>query len=80
MQNIETFLKDTIEKYTGICVNDKDKNVMEAGVMPLEFLYVINEIEKAYGITAKEMLRDSDYTILSILNLAKRISNIVYGN
>lgn len=77
MQKIEEFLKNTIEEYTGIQVEDKDKNLLATGVMPLEFLYVINEIEKKYEITAKELLKNSDYSILSIYRLSKRIGFLV---
>ncbi|TGY91102.1 hypothetical protein E5329_22720 [Petralouisia muris] len=77
MQNIEKFLKDTIKKYTDIQVEDIDKNLFTLGVMPLEFLYVINEIEKKYEITIKDLLHNSDYSILSIHNLSIKINCLV---
>lgn len=77
MQNIEKFLENTIRKYTGVQITDKDKNILGAGVMPLEFLYVINEIEKTYGVVVKDLFRDEDYTLMSIHNLSEKIYSII---
>lgn len=77
MQDIEKFLEDTIEKFTGVQIENKEKNILKMGVMPLELLYVIDEIEEKYGITVKELLADSDYTILSIRNLSCRIGELI---
>lgn len=56
MSEIIDFIKNSIQKNTGIWVEKTNENILESAISPLDLLYVIIDIEEKYGISAKDII------------------------
>lgn len=78
LEEVETRIQNTIYKICGKKMEDINSNLLsEKNQMILvDWLYVLEELEKNYHYPVYEILENSDYTIFTIRNLAKRICGI----
>ena len=69
------FLLNCIEKYTGVKIDDVERNILAYdGISAVDMLYVVEAIEKKFGITAREIFHDADYEIMTVHNLERKIA------
>lgn len=79
MNEIELFLKNSIQKNTGFLIEKSDDNILEKDISPLDLLYVIMDIEQEYSVSSKNLISNVSPDLFTIRQIAKIISE-KYGN
>ena len=64
-----------IKECTGVFIDNTDANLLEDiwGIPTVEWLYVIQEIEKRFRINLSEIIAEESFEFFTIKNIAKRI-------
>lgn len=73
MGNIEQFLRNSIQRNTGILVDGIDENILEKDISPLDLLYVFIDIEQKYDLPAKNIIDHITPDSCTIEQIAKII-------
>ena len=74
MSDIEKFVRDSIQKNTGILVTEADENILEKDISPLDLLYVVDDIEQRYDLSPKNIIQNITPDSFTIKQLVKIIS------
>lgn len=74
MSDIEKFVRDSIQKNTGILVTEADENILEKDISPLDLLYVVDDIEQRYDLSPQNIIQNITPDSFTIKQLAKIIS------
>jgi len=74
--NTEQLIRTTIEKYTGVQINDPDTNLLcpEYNINPAYFMYVFNELEKELGSSVYKVFEIYGKEVMTVRNLCNAIS------
>lgn len=73
MDEIVSFLRDSIMRNTGVRIEKKDDNILDYDTSPLDLLYVIIDIEREYGVSARDFICNMSPDSFSIEKIAKTI-------
>ncbi|RDU23771.1 hypothetical protein [Anaerosacchariphilus polymeriproducens] len=75
LEDVEKRIQNTIYKICGKKIEDINSNLLSEKnqVILVDWLYVLEELEKNYHYPVYKILEKSNYTIFTIHNLAKRI-------
>ena len=74
MSDIEKFVRDSIQKNTGILIAEADENILEKDISPLDLLYVVDDIEQSYDLSPKNIIQNITPDSFTIKHLAEIIS------
>lgn len=78
IKEIEMVLFRAVQKYLGIVPENEHENLLLLikyhNKRSVDLLYVFDVIEKETGVLVKEILADKNYQVMTIFNLANRIS------
>ena len=80
MRQIEKFLKNSIKENTGFLIENIKDNILSKNISPLDFLYVIYDIEQTYGLLAKDIINNTTPDSFTIECIAKVILEKSSGN
>lgn len=73
MSEIEHFIRTSIEKNTGIFIEEINDSILEKNVSPLDLLYVICDIEQTYGVSAQYIIDNTTPDSFTIEHITKII-------
>ena len=71
LSEITEILRNIIKAVTGIIIED-DNNLLDE-MAAYDLLYLVEPIEKTFGLSIKILLKNSDYRIMTVNELANRI-------
>lgn len=74
MSDIEKFVRDSIQKNTGILVTEADENILEKDISPLDLLYVVDDIEQRYDLSPQNIIQNITPDSFTIKQFVKIIS------
>jgi len=80
-EEIEDQIQRIVYEVTGKMIRDREQHLLsdEAGIVPVDFLYVFGELEMIYGKEVYGILKENDYSVLTISRLAKAIQRTEDG-
>lgn len=75
IQEIEKTVQCIVENYTGIHVSDREINLLDdtLGVPVVDWLYVIQEIEKRFEVDLAEIIAKETFEFFTIKGIAGKI-------
>ena len=75
IQEVKNAIRDAVERYTGIRIDDDDKNLFSTELQPIiaNYLYVLKAIEEKYGVSIYRIIEQHDYSVFTINHLAEEI-------
>jgi len=77
MKEIIDFLVISINKYSKITIDNISENIFEYDISPLDMLYVVDELEKEYQVSTREIFHNFDYKSFTIASLAEKIHSFL---
>ena len=80
-EGIEDQIQRIVYEVTGKMIRDREQHLLsdETGIVPVDFLYVFGELEMIYGKEVYGILKENDYSVLTISRLAKAIQRTEDG-
>ena len=79
IENIKTFVRESITDVSGISRFEDNENLLDPGVgiFPADFLYIFDLIEKRFNIPFSNVLQFSTYEVMTVENMAKEIEKMI---
>ena len=78
---IDEQIRRIVHEVTGKMIHDREQHLLsdEAGIVPMDFLYVFSKLEMIYGKGIYVILKKNDYSVMTIRGLAKAIQRVETG-
>lgn len=75
IQEVKNTIRDAVERYIGVRIEDDDKNLFSTEFQPIiaNYLYVLKAIEEKYGVSIYHIIEQHDYSVFTINHLAEEI-------
>lgn len=75
--DIKTIIRDIVCSVSGKSDFQDVDNLLsrDIGIMPVDFLYVFDCLEKRFGLPLFEIVENRDYTVMTIDNLSHEIAH-----
>lgn len=75
-EKVRELLRTIIEEHLGLKIDDMDKNLFD-DFAAYELLYIVEPIEDIFRIPIAQLLEGSDYSVMTVNNLAEKIGAIL---
>ena len=78
VDEIKEDIRDAMNKYLGIRIEDDDKNLLSSDLHAIvpDFLYVLNALEQKYSASIYRLFEQNDYSVFSVNGLAQAILEV----
>lgn len=73
-------IKEVVHEVTGIRTAADEENLLstELDILPADFLYIFDLLEKKLGVPAVDVLKETDYQVMRIDYLSKALLELMH--
>ncbi|MBS5166106.1 MAG: hypothetical protein KHY77_10195 [Butyricicoccus pullicaecorum] len=71
-------IRSAVMRYEHLQIDDDDKSLLasEYQIPAADFLYILRDLERSYGDAVYKVFETNDYSVFSVNNFAKAISEV----
>lgn len=79
LDQIEQLIVETIDAVTGVKITDYNQHLLSAEleIRTVDFLYIIDELEKRIGHPITKLFEKEEYTVFNVKNLSVAIIKVI---